>query len=132
MQNYIITHFVKAAFTVDGDTTGVGIITVSTTDAPLLWPGARVIVDSSTQDGVEALILEDLGGGKFRVRLDDTAVGPYAIGGPVAVPTPKAGSTWAAYTVADAAFILQPQDQMIFNYTREGIVPRVPSALQGQ
>jgi hypothetical protein len=143
MQHYVITHFVNALFTADGDTGALGVISVSTANGALLWPGARVVVGSTQEPAVEAVILEDLGGGKFRVRLEDQGVGNYASGNPQpastdkalsprAVPTPKGGSSWAAYKVADAAFIMQPQDQFIFNYTRDGIVPRVPSAIQGQ
>lgn len=143
MQNYVITHFVRAAFTANGDTTAVGVITVGAADAALLWPGARVVVGSNTVASVEAIILEDLGGGKFRVRLDDSSVGNYASGNPQphstdkafsprANRTPGAGSSWAAYLVADSAFIEQPANQMVFSYTRDGVVPRVPSALTGQ
>lgn len=126
MQHYIITHFVKAAFAGNHSD---GTIEVSTADAVKLWPGARAIVASATQNPVEVIILEDLGAGHFRVRLDDSTAA--AAEGPVAVRTPKAGSDFSSFTVADGAYILQPQDQIIFNYTRNGIVPRVPSALQG-
>jgi len=126
MQNYIITHFVKAPFTGNH---GDGSIEVSTADAVKLWPGAKAIIGSSTQPEVEVIILEDEGSGHFKVRRDEVFVD--AAGGPVAVPTPKAGTDWSAYLVADAAYILQPQDQLIFNYTHDGVVPRVPSSLQG-
>ncbi len=138
MQNHVITHYVKAPFTVNGDTSQLGVITVSAPNAALLWPGARVYVGSNTQSPVEALILEDLGGGKFRVRLDDQSVGVNSnaatdkAGSPRAVRTPGGGSSWAAFTVADAAYITQPQGQMIFNYSHDGVVPRVASALTGQ
>lgn len=130
MQPYLITHFVKAAFTKNGDTDGAGIITVATADAALLWPGARVIVgDSDAASEVEALILEDMGGGKFRVRLDDSSAANA--GGPVAVRVPGAASSWAAYTTAKSSYVLQPANQMIFPYSHEGVVPRAPSALTG-
>jgi hypothetical protein len=139
LPSYICTHYVKTPFTGNHSD---GTIEVSTTDAPKLWPGARGIIGSSTQPEVEVLILEDLGTGHFRVRRDDSAVGNVAFGNPTtaatdkagsprANPTPKAGSNWSAYTVADGAYILQFQDQMIFSYTRDGVVPRTPSAAQG-
>lgn len=126
MQNYIMTHFVHALFTGDH---GDGSIEISTSDSPKLWPGARAFIGSTTKTNVEVLILEDLGSGHFRVRLDDTSA-PSA-GGPTAVRLPKAGSDFSTYLVADGAYITQPADQLIFNYTHEGVVPRVPSALQG-
>lgn len=129
MQQYIITHYVSAPFTGDH---ADGTIEVSTADAVKLWPGAKAIISSNdavNAPAVEVLILEDLGSGRFRVRLDDPSA--PAAGGPVAVRTPKAGSNWSAYTVARASYIMQPADQLIFNYTRDGVIPRVPSALQG-
>lgn len=126
MQAHVITHFVNAPFTGNHSD---GTIEVSTADAVKLWPGAKAIIGSGTQPSVEVLILEDLGSGHFRVRRDDSFASNA--GGPIAVPTPKAGTSWAAYILADGAYITQPADQLIFNYTREGIVPRVPSALQG-
>ena len=140
MQQYIITHYVNAPFVVDGLSTG--IIQVSPQNAPLLWPGAKAIVGSSAAGPVEALILEDLGNGQFRVRINDTSISNLATsynmsqygkaGSPAANGAPKAGSDWSTYLTADGAYIQQPQDQLIFNYTRDGVVPRVPSALQGQ
>lgn len=127
MQPYVLTHFVSAPFTGNHSD---GTIEVSVANSALLWPGARAIIASNTQPAVEVLILEDLGSGHFRVRLDDTSA-PAATG-PVAVPTPNAGSNFGAYTLADAAYIQQAQGQAIFPYTHEGVVPRVPSALTGQ
>ncbi len=126
MQNYILTHYVNAPFTGNH---GDGTIEVSSADSVKLWPGAKAIVGSATQPSVEVLILEDLGSGHFRARIDDPSAANA--GGPRTVRTPKAGSDFSAYIVADGAFIQQPQDQLIFNYTRDGVVPRVPSALQG-
>jgi hypothetical protein len=126
MQNYVITHHVRALFT---GAHSDGTIEVGASDAVKLWPGARAVIGSNTQPAVEVLILEDLGSGIFRVRLDDTSA-PAATG-PRAVPVPGAGSNFGAYIVADAAFIDQPSGQLIFNYTHEGVVPRTPSALVG-
>lgn len=130
MQNYVITHFVKAAFTQNGDADGLGIVTVATAAAALLWPGATVIIgNSDAASEVEALILEDMGAGKLRVRLNDSSA--VNAGGPWEPRVPGAGSSWAAYTTAKSSYILQPANQMIFSYTRDGIVPRAPSALAG-
>lgn len=134
MQNYIITHNVAAPFTANGSTDH---IQVSITVAPLLWPGALAMVSSNTQTTVEVLILEDLGNGAFRVRKNDTSSGnpnyggPMALG-PVAVPTPAGSSDLSAYLVADAAQIFQYANQFIFPYAHDGVIPRTPSALQGQ
>jgi len=137
---HIITHAVQAPFISDRSD---GTVQVSLAQAPLLWPGARVIIGSNAQPSVEAIILEDMGNGVFRVRADDSSVGNFAngnpqtsstnkAGSPTAVPTPGAGTSWAAYTTADAAYIQQAQAQAIFNYSRDGIIPRIPSALMGQ
>ena len=126
MQSYVITSFVASPFTANHSD---GTIEVSVADAVKLWPGARGVISSDTQPAVEVLILEDLGTGHFKVRLDPSYA-PNA-GGPVAVQVPAAGSDWSAYLVADNATITQPANQMIWPYTREGIIPRTPSALQG-
>jgi hypothetical protein len=140
MQPYSITPFVRLAFAKNGDADAVGVITVDAASQAIasttLWPGARVIVGSDTKSPLEALILEDLGFGKYRVRLDDSAVGvdptgsTNKAGSPVAVPTPGAGSSWSGYTTAGNAYITQLSGQYIFPYTRDGIVPRSPSALR--
>lgn len=126
MQSYVITHYVKAFFSIDHND---GLIEVGADDAKLLWPGARGIIGSNNQPAVEVLILEDMGSGKFKVRLDDSSA--PAAEGPVAVKVPAAGSLWGSYTIAQAAYIIQPANQMLFPYSRAGVVPRIPSALQG-
>jgi hypothetical protein len=126
MVSYLITHNVKAPFT---GAHGDGTVEVSTDNAKLLWPGAKAVIGSDTKPEVEVLILEDIGSGKFRVRLNNTF--DNNAGGPVTVLLPCAGSDFSAYIVADAAYIHQFAGQCIFFYPHEGVIPRTPSALSG-
>lgn len=121
MQPYQITPFAKVVLTGAGQ----GYITVAAASAQLLWPGAHAILGSDTVARAEILILADLGGGKFAVRLDDPSA--QNAGGPGTVRVFGGGGDMSAFN-GNNGYIEQGAGQFIFPYVHDGVVPRNPSA----